>query len=409
MDRAAPGAHTPGGGFDKYVNIPGIAGIVLGYLSPAEQLEAGRIGLTFYQALRWALPPMVRRVLGAGHPLDDFMAMLRPRVAPVTGRPALGEPLYEYDPDDEVGPARAQLAWSLAAHLCDIAGIRFTGASILLPTARHQVRPICGPRWLLQVSHRGPFELLLSGRPGKCDRSLSLDDCIRYVYDGDRHGVIHGYAVPVGGADSALLARLGGRFAQALPARVVLVKTEEGLFLVVLQVPPGGALIECTGVVQIREATPEPEESPEGAPPWRRRRQFVAAALSRRALVGDKQKCVGICAYALALSVMRSVYSGPLRCRAYAYTCLPAKSKGPDTLYTLVCQEPQLVETPGGASPNPRPVLDGGADPFGAAVEFDDGGLPECKSPTSQQPEAAAVDVFVRICEALAHNFAPRH
>jgi len=412
--------------FLNSVDIPGIANLVLGYLSPADQIETACVSRTFRRALPATLRTILPGILSAGHSLQDFITMLEPRAAP---QRAQGCPWRARHTNEEVGPARAQLVWSLAAHACDIAGMRFSGASIQLPTPRHQSRPICGPRWLQGVGS-GPFELLLSDRQGCCDRSPSLDACIRYVHDCDRHGVIHGYAVRVGSAESALLVRLGGRFAQARSAYVILVKTEEGLFLTILQVAPDGDLIECTGVLQIREIAPEPEESalePEGGalesdgsperpsplwPPRVCRRQFTAVALSRRTLVGDMRKCVGICAYALVLAVMRAVYSGPLRCRAYTYTFFPATTARPDTLHTLVCRSPQLVETPGAvaspdARPDARPVLDGGPDPLGAIAAFDVEGLPDYGSPPAgRQSEAAAMELFVHICDALAHDFA---
>jgi hypothetical protein len=237
-----------------------------------------------------------------------------------------------------------------------------------------------------------------------CVKSTSLYNCIEHVYGLDRLGVIHGYAVPAGGGDSTLLAQIGGRFAPSKDAYVILVKTENGLFLTILQ-RTLNHLIECTGVVRIEESAPAAMQFEESVPaavrieesvpaavrieesapaavrieesaPAAVRMAFTATVCSLRALVEDRLR-VNPCAYALVLLMMRGVgYRGPLTCRAstppaYTLPAPPYEIQWDDEIYTLEHQEPELNSPREGAAPVPIPVPDG-INAFGNDPAFDD-------------------------------------
>lgn len=360
------------------VVIPGFAATVLRWLHPRDQLPFPYIKGMFEEAS--PLAQQARRLareecqgdLAAGLPLLKLYHKLAPNSAcgwlsRLHSEDADAAPA-DAEPEDEAKPSPAQLVWALAAQMQSEYELtrRPTSVCVCIPGDAPEIDEFylfCDSAWLSR-KRPGPFELIIlkyQQWSAPCDKSQSLRDCIQYVYDLDRHGVIHGYAVPAGGGDSTLLAQVGGCFAPKKDAYVFLVKTDGCLFLIILQV--AFTIIECTGVVRIEKSAPA---------------AFTATACSLWALVGDSKLRINVCAYALVLLMMRGTgYRGPLKCRAStrpAYTT-PARTWGAgagrrDKMCTLVYQEPELESPRGEAAAAPVPVPNN-INAFGDVTEYD--------------------------------------
>lgn len=334
--------------FKDVARIPGLFDCILVFL-PVGQIVKSRSVCSFFlervpRALQMVLPTLFSRV-------NDLSTLIQ-NVIPLH---TLHKKVYPADDEELPGNNTNIYSWIELAFF--ISGRQCSG-SISISMQNDSVSNFSIPSArFLQSKDAGSFELTTTQRTSVCIKSSTFYDFLAMVYLQNRQLCIHGFAVGIGSNDAYYLTSLGGLFDLTKRAYVLVLRSDNSLYVQVLQVQSNDVNVELVCLLQaslfVEAAVSEPTVSqvaePHVAEPavsassslllkWQRL-SHMELLLSKP--YGKVLQLVHPNSHHLALSVYKCIgIDGPITCRVFSYSCFPRTVPLPnviiDTTFGLV-------------------------------------------------------------------------